>query len=43
MDIGIFDSVIEVVGNNLFSIAIRKKVDGPGRNNTDQSGSKTFE
>jgi len=43
VDIGIFDSVVEVVGNDLLSIAIRKKVDGPGGDNTDQSGSEAFE
>jgi hypothetical protein len=35
MDIGVFDAIIEVVGNNLLAVAIGKEVDGPSRNNPD--------
>lgn len=43
MNVCILLAVIEVVGDNVFTVPIRVEVDGTRRNSTDKSRTKTFE
>ena len=41
--VGVFLSVVELVGDDLFSVTVREEVYGAGRDDADESGSETFE
>lgn len=43
MDIGVFHSAVEVVGNNVLAVAICVKIDRARRDDAYESGTETFE
>jgi len=43
VDITVFLAVVERVGDNLFAVSVREKVDGTRGDDTDEGGTETFE
>ena len=43
MDVGVFLSVIEIIGNNLLAVAVGEKVDRTCGNNANQCWTETLE